>query len=155
MSKIEKFDGEHRFLSNFWPCSVIMDGDVYTSVEHAYQAAKFARTTMSGVKNKHGHEYTMRGLIAAQPSAGAAKKYGRWHGIRSDWDQVKLRVMEDLVRQKFENKELAKKLRATGAAELIEGNWWGDTYWGICNGRGQNKLGIILMGIRNEITSTC
>lgn len=49
-----------------------------------------------------------------------------------------------------QNEDLKQKLLSTGNALLIEGNTWGDTYWGICNGRGQNKLGKILTRVRND-----
>jgi len=59
--------------------------------------------------------------------------------------------MTDLVRQKFSNPQLAKQLLDTKDFELIEGNTWGDTFWGVCSGKGQNNLGKILMQIRNEL----
>ena len=55
------------------------------------------------------------------------------------------------VHQKFQNENLRKLLLATGDAELIEGNYWHDYYWGICNGVGQNWLGKILMEEREKI----
>jgi ribosomal protein S27AE len=79
---------------------------------------------------------------------------GRQVNIRPDWEQVKLRIMATIVFQKFnQNKDLAEKLILTGDAELIEGNYWGDTYWGICTNKtydnvGENYLGKILMFTR-------
>ena len=54
---------------------------------------------------------------------------------------------------KFIGTLLEPLLLATGDAELIEGNNWGDTYWGKCNGQGLNRLGILLMQIRDYIRS--
>jgi predicted NAD-dependent protein-ADP-ribosyltransferase YbiA (DUF1768 family) len=59
--------------------------------------------------------------------------------------------MRDLLRQKFAHPELRRLLLATGDAELVEGNTWGDRFWGVCAGRGQNHLGRLLMAIRAEI----
>lgn len=60
--------------------------------------------------------------------------------------------MYEVCRAKFlQNPDLADKLVATGDAELIEGNTWGDTVWGVCNGSGENRLGEILMRVRSEI----
>jgi predicted NAD-dependent protein-ADP-ribosyltransferase YbiA (DUF1768 family) len=42
-------------------------------------------------------------------------------------------------------------LKATGDEELVEGNWWNDTFWGVCNGVGENNLGKLLMKIRAEL----
>lgn len=73
--------------------------------------------------------------------------------IRPDWDSIKIEVMRRLVRQKFYNDSiLAGWLCATGDAELVEGNSWGDTFWGQCPvGRGFNHLGMILMDVRKEL----
>ena len=65
--------------------------------------------------------------------------------------KFKLGITEDVIRQKFNNPELKEKLIATGDAELIEGNPWGDTFWGVCEGKGENHLGKILMKIRSEL----
>ncbi len=59
--------------------------------------------------------------------------------------------MAGLLVQKFQHPELAALLRATDDAELIEGNTWGDTFWGVCKGKGANNLGRMLMEIRSTI----
>jgi predicted NAD-dependent protein-ADP-ribosyltransferase YbiA (DUF1768 family) len=55
------------------------------------------------------------------------------------------------VREKFKNEELAQLLIDTDDHELIEGNWWHDYFWGVCNGKGENHLGKILMDVREEL----
>lgn len=118
---------------------VELDGEVYPSVEHAYQSAK----TMDTRLRKH---------IQNTPTPGAAKKAGRKLEIRKDWEEIKLSVMEDLVRQKFTNNSLLKqRLLDTGNEPLIEGNTWGDQFWGVSDGKGLNHLGFILMDIREEL----
>ena len=68
-----------------------------------------------------------------------------------NWESVKDRIMLNIVRAKFiRNQDLFDKIVATGVAKLIEGNWWGDKYWGMCNGEGINMLGKILMFVRSE-----
>jgi predicted NAD-dependent protein-ADP-ribosyltransferase YbiA (DUF1768 family) len=109
----------------------------YPSVENAYQAAK-------------SHGMDTRLLVC---SAGEAKKLGKLGMLRPDWEEVKLGIMEDLLRQKFSIPELQEKFLATGDATLIEGNWWGDTFWGVCRCKGENHLGILLMKIRDELRS--
>ena len=71
--------------------------------------------------------------------------------LREDWEQVKLLVMEDLVRQKFSKDPLKDRLLSTGSEYLEETNWWKDTYWGVCNGVGENILGQILMRVRDSL----
>ena len=137
--KIDSFTGNYRWLSNFASADVVLDGVHYASVEHAYQAAK------TNVKEE-------RMQIRSCPTAGRAKQLGRHVTMRSDWHAVKLDVMYELVKQKFNNNvALASMLRGTGDAELEEGNYWNDTYWGVCKGKGENHLGKILMRVRKEL----
>lgn len=124
---------------------VMLDNIYYPSVEHAYQAAK----TLNPDERKL--------FTALHFTAGDAKRLGQSIQIRTDWEHVKLSIMEDLVRQKFENKPLRVQLLATDKAELIEGNYWHDNFWGDCKCikhlgvPGQNHLGKILMIIRSEL----
>jgi ribA/ribD-fused uncharacterized protein len=139
---IQTFSGEYRFLSNFWPAVVEYEGITYPSVEHTYQSAKTL-------------EMAERRRIAAIVEPGDAKRAGRaLPNQRADWEQVKLRVMEECVRYKFtQHADLREKLLATGDAELIEGNTWGDRFWGVCDGQGENHLGKILMKVRADLRS--
>lgn len=135
---IDKFVGPYRFLSNFWPATVVLDGVAYPSVEHAYVAAK---TVVPSLRTQ----------IAAIVEPGAVKRFGRTFAIRADWEDVRLGIMEDLVRQKFSVEPLRSQLLETGSVELVEGNTWNDQFWGVCRGRGQNHLGKILMRVRDEL----
>jgi ribA/ribD-fused uncharacterized protein len=137
---INKFDGEYRWLSNFWPCKVVLEGVEFPSVEHAYQAAKTL-------------DVETRKVISQIKTAGGAKKAGRSITLRKDWPEAKLEIMKGLVRQKFGDPTLRKLLASTENAELVEGNYWGDVEWGVYRGQGKNLLGKILMEIRNEIKS--
>lgn len=138
---ITTFNGPHRFLSNFYAARVVLDGHSYPTVEHAFQAAK-----TTDVKLRLP-------LHALQPlTAAQAKAFGRRLPLRPDWEAVKRTVMHDLLIQKFDptnGTDNCARLLATKPAELIEGNWWGDTYWGVCNGVGENWLGKLLMEIRD------
>lgn len=136
---ITEFQGEYRFLSNFWPARTFYDGLEYPTAEHAYQAAKTNNVAAA-----------IRIQQARTPSQ--AKHLGRTVPIRPDWMTVRIRVMQQIVRAKFiGNPDLLDCLLATGTQELREGNRWGDTFWGICNGHGQNHLGKILMELRKEM----
>ena len=135
---IKEFQGKYRFLSNFWPAIVVLDGIAYTSVEHAYQAAKTL-------------DPALRYEVQKLDKPGDAKRWGRKIKIRPDWEAVKLEIMYQLVKNKFEEPLLSEKLLETEEEELVEGNWWGDTFWGIGNGKGENHLGKILMRVREEL----
>lgn len=137
-TSITSFEGEHRWLSNFHPVQIFFEDTLYPSVEHAYQAAKFPK-------------FARFNFTLGTP--GAAKRNGQKPGARSDWDQVKLGIMEQLLRLKFRpGSVLATKLLATNG-DIVEGNHWGDVYWGVCRGVGENHLGRLLMKIREELKS--
>ena len=127
---IDSFTGEYRFLSNFYPSIPI--------VEYEYQAAK--------TDEPHQKDW-----IRSARTPGEAKRRGRRVHMRSDWEQVKVDVMLFLLRMKFSIPELKQKLLETGDTELTEGNTWGDTFWGVCNGVGENNLGKLLMKVREEL----
>ncbi len=157
---IEVFRGDNFFLSNMKPLETFIPttvGVLVPTAEHAYQAAKFkdpevARTIAEaradpndtrpfadGVTSKDlAHEYIDCGLT-----------------IRSDWETAKYGVMAVIVKNKFLlNGDLADRLLATGDQDLVEGNAWGDRYWGvdpIGSINGQNHLGEILMRVRDEL----
>lgn len=143
---ITSFSGANHFLSNFYSARVCLDGVIYPSVEHAYQAAK----TLDPVQRLP--------LQNPRLSAGQAKRIGRSLALREDWAQIRLPVMRELIADKFaRGSPLAAQLIATGAAELIEGNRWGDTFWGVdlransASPVGANHLGRLLMQRRSEL----
>lgn len=136
--KIAGFTGDYRWLSNFWPCTVFYGGIEYASTEAAYQASKTL-------------DISLRETISTL-DAKEAKSTGKSLMLREDWEQVKDTVMYDVCKDKFtRNKELKERLISTENKYLEETNWWGDTYWGVCRGIGENKLGLTLMCIRDEI----
>lgn len=147
-SPIDSFAGEYEFLSNFTYSPVEMFDETFATVEHAFQAAKCpARAHEFRVRTAEERAKGERNL-----TPGQAKRLGRKVQLREDWNRVRLDVMTALVRQKFTRHEhLKAKLLATGDRELIEGNWWHDRFWGVCEGTGENHLGIILMTVRAEL----
>jgi hypothetical protein len=141
MNKINAFTGKYRFLSNFYPIAISYEGNEYASVEHGYQAAKALNVSD-------------RAKFRANITAGEAKRLGRRIKIRPDWEKVKIEIMKNLLHQKFhKHEDLKQRLIDTKDAILEEGNDWGDTFWGIVNGKGQNLLGKLLMQIRSEIVT--
>ena len=135
---IDRFTGGYGFLSNFHTSPVAYEGRQYRSVEHAYQAAKSLRGAV-------------RDRIANLKIAGEAKREGRRVQLRPGWEGMKLQVMLDLLRLKFRESDLREAILATGDAELVEGNDWGDNFWGVCMDRGKNHLGKLLMQVRDEL----
>jgi ribA/ribD-fused uncharacterized protein len=145
-TRIDSFTGVWAFLSNFHPSEVYLDGVVYASVEHAYQAAKT-------LDLKQREKFCFLGVTPAR-----AKKMGRSLKLRPDWEEVKIGIMRELLMQKFSPSIPKRKLLSTFQAELIEGNYWHDTFWGVCMGKcdfphaplGENWLGKLLMEVRKH-----
>lgn len=140
---IREFQGEYRFLSNFWYVDVELDGVVYPTLEHAYQAAKT-------------DDPKKRDIILHKPTPGSAKREARWFTRTPGWEQIKVDVMLSLLRKKFSNPKMKERLLATGDKILQEGNDWGDNFWGIekRTGKGKNMLGKLIMTVRDEIRLT-
>jgi ribA/ribD-fused uncharacterized protein len=130
---IDKLQG--TYLSNFWECPVTYEGLTYRNAEAAYQASKCADETY--------REYF------TQAPGYIAKARGRRIKIRKDWTNMRLVVMWEILQAKFaQNPDLLAQLIATGDQVIIETNTWNDKFWGVCNGEGENHLGIMLMTIR-------
>ncbi len=136
--EIAGFFGPYRWLSNFEVGIVYFEGLDYASVECAYQAAKY-----------HPDE---RAIIRALGPT-EAKKYSREHPMEltsKEWNEMRDEVMIECVSSKFmRSRRLRNLLIETGDKHLEETNHWGDTYWGVCQGKGQNRLGEILMATRS------
>ena len=138
MGKIDRFREAYFFLSNFYECPVTFDGITYQNNEAAFQAQK----TLDPAERA--------AFSVLNPTE--AKHRGRKVSLRADWEAVKVGLMYEICKAKFtQHPDLAQKLLATGDAELIEGNTWGDRIWGAVNGVGANNLGKILMRIRGEL----
>lgn len=138
MLDILEFKGDYRYLSNMYKVLFRIDNVLYLSVEHWYQANK---TT-----NRDIYE-----SIRKCSTPREAKAIGNQIELRPDWDDIKLDIMYKGVLAKFsQNEDLKSKLLSTRGL-LVEGNYWGDQYWGVCNGVGENHLGKILMQVREVL----
>jgi ribA/ribD-fused uncharacterized protein len=128
------FDGDNRWLSNFW---VEADG---STNEHWFQALKATDST--------GHAYIMSAKTPEE-----AKQRGREAALHEDWESFKDLGMLRMLHRKFQDPQLREKLLATGDARLVEANTWNDRYWGVDkeSGVGENMLGILLQQVRDEI----
>jgi ribA/ribD-fused uncharacterized protein len=138
---ISEFKDDHAFLSNFYLSPIVLPGGhVAPSLEHAFQAYKCRRD----------EDFE---LILSAATPGAAKRLGRQVSLRMDWEAAKIKVMRWLLTLKFylNGSELSARLLATDDALLIEGNSWGDRFWGVYEDVGDNWLGYLLMGRRAEL----
>jgi len=137
---IKQFQKENRWLSNFAPCTIILDDITYRSVEHAYMSAK-----SDDIKWKHFCRDTYK--------PGDVKKESKKIKLRNDWDNIKVDVMRRCIDQKFDQEPYRSKLINTEDQYIQEGNFWGDKFWGVCmkTGVGDNVLGKLIMDKRNKL----
>jgi len=138
---IREFKKEYRWLSNFAPCEIPFNGMLFASVEHAYMSAK-------------SNELEWKNFCAdSNNSPGTVKKKSKEIVLREDWESVKVEVMRQLLKMKFSQEPYRKLLLDTGDLYIQEGNWWGDTFWGVDlkTNTGENNLGLLIMAIRDEL----
>ena len=135
---VKEFKGVHGYMSNFYRIEIRYKGEVYPTVEHAFQAAK--------TKSKYWQQKIKEAKTPAE-----AKKMGRKAPLKTDWNKYRDKVMRKLIKEKFRDPKLRERLLKSGDAWLEEGNTWGDTYWGTVNGKGTNRLGKILMRHRDRL----
>lgn len=137
---IKEFQNEYRWLSNFAPCKIILEGVEYPSVEHAYMSAK---------SDDEDWKY-----FCSNPNnkAGDVKRQSKYIQLKRNWDSIKISVMEECVNQKFTQEPYKSKLLATGDVYLQEGNRWNDKFWGVClkTNKGENHLGKLIMNVRKK-----
>lgn len=133
---ITSFRDDYYFLSNMYPVTITFNGYTFSCVESAYQGFKVMQPDY--FQSMNGYQ---------------AKRANRSYLMRDDWETLKNPVMYSLLIEKFKQPELRKLLIATGDREIIEGNNWGDIYWGMSAGVGVNTLGRMLMQLRDEINT--
>lgn len=140
-------DGTHTVLSNFYQSTFMaahfsfdrLTQVEWKSVEHYYQAAKACSIVDAE-------------WVRAAATPGEAKRRGRKIALRDDWEAVKIPVMRNALALKFApDTQEAAYLRSTEDFVLVEGNDWGDIFWGVAGGFGQNWLGYLLMAQRGYL----
>lgn len=132
-----QFRGRYYFLSNFYPCSIEIDGVRYESAEAAFQGQK---------SRQHAH------MFAGHITTLEAKRLGRRIPINiREWNARRLDAMRRVVRAKFEQNPGLQEMLLAVTEPIVEDNTWGDTYWGRCRGTGSNHLGQILEETRDAL----
>ena len=142
--KFYKVNDDYGFMSNFAPYPFSDGSRIWTTLEHYFQAQKFL---VPQIQEK------IRQIVS--PMDAALEGRNRQNPLRPDWEVVKDKVMLQALRMKFsQNPEIAKELLATGDAILIE-HTRNDDYWADGgDGSGKNKLGLLLMQVREELKNS-
>lgn len=138
-NQITSFSGKYRFLSNFYPSPIQIGEVIFSTAEHYYQAMKCESTDDFN-------------RIAFCATPGQAKKLGQTVKLKKNWNDMRVDVMRCVLHEKFtQNPDLYQLLQSTKGYELIEGNTWGDKFFGQCPvGTGLNHLGVLLMELRDS-----
>lgn len=148
---INSFSGRYAFLSNFF-----LDSDGFCA-EVEFQACKATCTADRDYVLGAYKGFTVREIPRE------AKRRGRKITLRHDWEKIKLEAMQATLQRKFSSIVMKEMLLQTDDVPLIEGNWWHDVYWGVCDGSmrvkkcpghppyGENNLGKLLMVVRSEL----
>lgn len=146
---VPRFEGEYFFLSNFYESPFEWRSHQFPTAEHAFQASK--AYAMSDARLPDMTSYMNSVVLAETPKR--AKHLGRIVPLDvKEWERIKVQYMREIVHAKFAQCQgLAGQLINTGAMMLVEGNTWGDKFWGRCLDKdtgkmvGLNTLGAILM----------
>ena len=130
----------HSFLCNFYPSAFVEDSKHYQTVEHYFQSKKF-------------DDENIRNLIIQAETPKKAKAFGRKYPMNVEyWNQIKIDVMKNALRLKFtQDEELKNKLIETRGKRLAEFSN-SDAYWGGSLENSENKLGDLLMELREELS---
>lgn len=140
---IEHFKSEeHSWLSNMEPCRIIIDGIMYSSVEHAYVSAKSS-------------DPEWKKYCTTELNPRVIKTQGRKLTLPDNWDEIKLSIMRECIEQKYNQEPYRELLLKTGNEYIQEGNWWNDTFWGVdlksIPPKGNNMLGKLIMEKRSSL----
>jgi len=156
---IEQFRGPNFYLSNMYFLENWIQTDqgfLVPTSEHAYQAAKFVdidahKQVASACAEMLDPRVYADGLAAKEMAHSLIEQGAE---VRLDWEIARDGIMLVSARQKFvRNRPILEKLIATEFEEIVEGNDWGDRYWGVDpvgSRNGKNMLGKILMRVRDE-----
>ena len=136
---ITRFRGPFKFLSNLYPTPITYKGNTYCCLEAAYQAQKSLDPAIHERFANIRLPYKARGMGQ------------RIKTIRPDWFDIRISIMEELLYIKFSHPQLKEWLQCTGQSKIVECNTWGDTFWGVYNGVGENHLGTLLMKVRDTL----
>ena len=130
-------------FDNFSSFKVKWNGYLYSSVEEAYQAASFM-----------GSDEELVEKIKKSYSADDAQRiaYANRDKQRKDWDNIKVDIMEELLRLKLEQNPYVKKKLLQTKKNLIVEDSPKDSFWGWGpNRNGNNQLGKLWMKLRDEL----
>lgn len=132
-------------LSNLYKRAIAFEGEVFPTAEHAYQAGKARKPEV--------RQWLLNAPTPALVAMAAHNLY-TWD-IVPNWSQIKFDRMLEVLRAKFtQHEDLRRILISTGSARLVESGRVDNAVnrtWGEVNGRGLNKLGLLLMQVRDEL----
>lgn len=156
---ISNFRGAYHFLSNFYPCSIILKDMVLNTGKMGNIKLPSSEHYFHLIKAREFGDYECVNKIISAPTPSKAKSLGRSAKIKNDysldkWNRDRIGFMREVLFEKFtQNLDLKQKLIDTAPHILVEGNTWNDSFWGYDLNKeyGKNWLGILLMELRNGL----
>jgi len=132
-------------FSNLFKCEITFEDEVFKTAEHAYQAGKARKP-----------EVRQWLMAAPSPSLLAMAAHGLYvWDITPEWSKIKFDRMKRILVAKYsQHDDLRALLLGTGTARLVESATVDNAVnrlWGEVNGVGQNKLGVLLMEVRDQL----
>jgi ribA/ribD-fused uncharacterized protein len=119
----EKYYNE---FDNFYICSFVEDDIIYKSTEHYYQSKKFI-------------DEKVKKLIIDAKNAHDAWSLGQMYPLKKGWDNIKVKIMLDANKLKFDQNPHLKELLIQTEHDIEFP--YSDNFW-------RTMLGKILMIIR-------
>lgn len=148
---INFFRKENGWLSNMTSVPILYKGHLFDSTEAAFMWEKCQDCE---IKLADGSSIPWLEFCQTQ-APNIVKLRSRDVKLREDWNDVKLEIMYDVLVIKFTQEPFRSKLIATGTQNIVEGNYWGDKFWGVdlkeTPNEGENWLGRLIMDIRNKL----
>ncbi|CAF2646036.1 unnamed protein product [Rotaria sp. Silwood2] len=129
-------------FSNFYSAPIELDGHIWPTTEHYFQAQKYIADET--------HFKNVLKLATPREAFNYVRTYKS--AVRSDWANVKDDIMFKACLAKFEqHPQLKQLLLSTEDRTLVE-HTTNDSYWGDGgDGSGRNQLGITLMKVRDHL----
>lgn len=158
---INHFRGEYGFLSNMYNAPIIYEGIKWENTETAFMWEKCRLCEVEIKEEDKAEKFWEIGDIVPWTQfcmlmpPNIVKKKSREVELRPDWNEIKLKIMYDVLVLKFTSEPFREKLLATGDQNIVEGNYWNDKFWGVdlkeTPNEGENWLGRLIMDIRNKL----
>ena len=154
-------------FSNYSLSPITINKKLYDSVEHFYQSSKYENEYSEVIRKastpnkarilarqelcfQYKWQLELNEIIKLNQAKGITLK-----SMRPDWEERKDEIMYQGLQAKFTQHPSLKSLLVNTGDKILVENSPRDSYWGWGkNQKGENKLGLLLMKLREEFTNS-